>query len=372
MAKRQQTAPDVIDRVKAAIDSESHAGPQTGNGFVAYSPGFLDILGSKPSLVRVLESERNIFHEAAVYVSGDVYVTGNAGDVVGASANVEVHRIVRAGEKGGAGGDGAAAQAVEVPKAVLPMANGGVNYEDGIIFCAQGSQDRPAGLVHITNLTSFEGRYLLDNFYGRPFNSPNDVVVGRDGSIWFTDPTYGNAQGFRPAPQLPNQVYRFEPWSGDVSVAADGFVRPNGISFSPDQKTVYITDTGQILGEERDATNPSTIYAFDVDTPVSGAAAAGPKRAGRPFLTNRRVFAYASQGVPDGVKCDTAGNVYSGCGDGVVVWDPRGTLLGKIAVKGGVANFCFGRAGEMFLLNEKGFWRAQLDGSKVKGALLGI
>lgn len=92
---------------------------------------------------------------------------------------------------------------------------------------------------------------------------------------------------------------------------------------------------------------------------------------GQPFLCNRRLFAYAEVGIPDGIKCDTDGNVYSGCGDGIHVWSPGGVLLGRILVPGGVANFCFGRGGEVFILNEHRLWRAQLD-TTVRGALLGI
>jgi len=95
------------------------------------------------------------------------------------------------------------------------------------------------------------------------------------------------------------------------------------------------------------------------------------KRSGQSFLTGRRLFAMADKGAPDGIKCDMQGNVYSGCGDGVNVWSPGGVLLGKILVDGGVANFCFGRKGEMFLLNETKLWRAQLAQSTI-GALLKI
>lgn len=92
---------------------------------------------------------------------------------------------------------------------------------------------------------------------------------------------------------------------------------------------------------------------------------------GQPFLTNRRLFAMADTGIPDGIKCDVHGNVYSGCGDGVSIWSPGGVLLAKILVEGGVANFCFGREGQMYLLNETRLWRARIaEGSK--GALLGI
>jgi hypothetical protein len=90
---------------------------------------------------------------------------------------------------------------------------------------------------------------LVTNFHGRDFNSPNDVVVASDGAIWFTDPCYANEQDFRHRPKLPNQVYRFDPVTGDIRVVADGFGRPNGICFSPDEKIVYITDTDHIHGD---------------------------------------------------------------------------------------------------------------------------
>ncbi|KAI7092068.1 calcium-dependent phosphotriesterase [Hortaea werneckii] len=201
----------------------------------------------------------------------------------------------------------------------------------------------PGGIVKMSPAPPYKASTLVDGFLGRQFNSVNDLVVHQDGSIWFTDPMYGWEQGFRPKPRLPCQVYRFDPESGDIRVVADGFGRPNGLCFSPDEKIMYITDTDIIHGDGNfDETRPGTIYAFDVSF-----------HSGSPFLSNRRVFAMAARGAPDGIKCDTQGNVYSGCGDGVNVWGPSGTLLGKIEIPGGVANFCFTRKGEMILLNEK-------------------
>jgi gluconolactonase len=104
----------------------------------------------------------------------------------------------------------------------------------------------------------------------------------------------------------------------------------------------------------------ATIYAFDIIIVAGG-----------PFLANRRVFAFAAVGVPDGIKCDVYGNVYSGCGDGVEVWNPAGSLIGRIMVPEGVANFCFGKQGEMFLCAEQKLWRLQIARS-TRGALLGV
>ena len=101
---------------------------------------------------------------------------------------------------------------------------------------------------------------ILDNYHDRAFNSPNDVIVHSDGSLWFTDPIYGFEQGFKGTPQLPSQIYRFDPKTGDTRVVADGFGRPNGLCFSPDEKTLYVTDTDWIHGDgTTDDLRPSTM-----------------------------------------------------------------------------------------------------------------
>lgn len=236
------------------------------------------------------------------------------------------------------------------------MPNGGVNYRDGILFCAQGGPSQGSGGIWYMPRSS-PPVPVCTGWYGRDFSSVNDVIVSKgDGGIWFTDPCYGYEQGFRRRPELPNQVYRFDIKTGECRVVATEFDRPNGLCFSPDEKTLYITDTGFIHGDgSKDFTRPATIYAYDV---VNGNE-----------LKGRRTFAFARMGVPDGIKCDTQGNVYSGCGDGVEVWNPEGGLIGVIGVPGGAANFCFGRNSEMFICNEQRLWRVKL-GDGVLGALL--
>lgn len=86
-------------------------------------------------------------------------------------------------------------------------------------------------------------------FYGRPFNSVNDIVVRNDGLIWFTDPIYGFEQEYRPRPRLPSKVYMYNPKTGNVRAMTDGFGRANGICFSPDERTIYVTDTDWIHGD---------------------------------------------------------------------------------------------------------------------------
>jgi gluconolactonase len=172
---------------------------------------------------------------------------------------------------------------------------------------------------------------LIDRFDGRPLNAPNDIVVKSDGSIWFTDPGYGidgPYEGHAATAELPCNVYRLDPLTGQARVMADDFVRPNGLAFSPDERRLYIVDTGISHG------GPSHIRVFDVQD-------AG--------LAGGRVFAgdFAPQ-MSDGLRCDTAGNVWCSMGwvdpaeDGVRCYAPDGDLLGKVHLPEVCANLCFG------------------------------
>ncbi|MGY4291002.1 gluconolactonase [Bradyrhizobium sp. LM2.7] len=177
---------------------------------------------------------------------------------------------------------------------------------------------------------------IADKFNGKRLNSPNDAVVTADGAIWFTDPAYGIGgfyEGIKAEPeQAKKNVYRVEPKSGDVKVVIDDFVEPNGITISPDEKKLYICETGFTDGPD----NPSHIRVFDLDV------AAGK-------VSNSKVFAEMPKpSITDGVRCDTEGRVWCSVGwgdpneDGVRCYTPSGDLLGKIHIPETVANLCFG------------------------------
>ncbi|KJK64079.1 SMP-30/Gluconolaconase/LRE-like region [Aspergillus parasiticus SU-1] len=349
---------------------------QIPSAFEIHDNRFFNIIGSAPKLEAILKNDDVPFaHEASVFIpsTDELFLTSNIfTDPVTNHSTIQISKVKV----------NAHPVTSEVIKTTIPMANGAVNHGNGILFCGQGNQTEPSGLYQMSINAPYEAELLVSGFYGRQFNSPNDVVVHSDGSIWFTDPIYGSKQGFRPKPQLPNQVYRFEPATQNVRVVADGFGRPNGIAFSPDEKTVYITDTAYTLGDgTNDPTGPSTMYVnflihpFTVALPLliccTSYAFDVSSINGEQFLTNRRVFAMADTGIPDGIKVDMDGNVYAGCGDGINIWSPGGVLLGKILIKDGAANFSFGRNGQMFILNENTLWTAQLSRS-VKGALLRI
>ncbi len=169
---------------------------------------------------------------------------------------------------------------------------------------------------------------IADRHQGKRLNSPNDVVVKSDGSIWFTDPTYGimsDYEGKKSDPEQPGcYVYRVDPASGTVEVVADDFVKPNGLAFSPDEKILYIADSGF----SHDADGPHHIRAFDVAD-------------GR-TLAKSRVFAEISPGVPDGFRLDIYGNLWTSTQNGVLCLAPDGAPLGRIRIPEMVANLTFG------------------------------
>lgn len=167
---------------------------------------------------------------------------------------------------------------------------------------------------------------IADRFEGRRLNSPNDVVVKSDGSIWFTDPHYGimtDYEGFKSEQELPCNVYRVDPASGAVEAVATDFACPNGLAFSPDESRLYVADTGRMFGAD-----PQHIRVFDVDA------------AGR--LSGGGVFHTVTPGCADGFRLDTDGNVWTSAADGVHCIAPDGRLLGKILVPELVSNVCFG------------------------------
>ncbi len=169
---------------------------------------------------------------------------------------------------------------------------------------------------------------LADSYRGRRLNSPNDVVVKSDGTIWFTDPDYGiltDYEGYRAEPEQDGRnVYRVDPASGTVEIAADDLARPNGLSFSPDESVLYVSDTS--ASHERNGNH--RIRAFRVDD--------------RGRLYGLRVFAEVEPGLPDGFRVDERGNLWTSCGEGIHCYSPDAELLGKVLIPEVVSNVTFG------------------------------
>ena len=158
---------------------------------------------------------------------------------------------------------------------------------------------------------------LADKFEGKRFNSPNDVVVKSDSTIWFTDPPYGMPKDQQRELEK-NNVFCLDPKSGALKVVTDDFVMPNGLCFSPDEKRLYIADSGK----------PKHVRVFEVKLDNT--------------LIGGEVFCTIDRGAPDGMRCDEKGNLWSTAGDGIHVFAPDGKLIGKILVPETPANCCFG------------------------------
>jgi gluconolactonase len=210
-----------------------------------------------------------------------------------------------------------------VYRAPSNFSNGNTRDRQGrLVTCEHGGR-------RITR-TEYDGSVtvLIDKFDGKPLNSPNDIVVKSDDSVWFTDPPFGilgNYEGNVATPELATNVYRFDPKTGRAIVATGEVNRPNGLAFSPDEKKLYVIEAGA---------NPRVFRVFDVNDDK---------------LSNGRVFITAEpNGTPDGFRCDVEGNLWCGWGmgnaqqDGVKIFNPAGAPIGFIALPERSANLCFG------------------------------
>jgi len=192
---------------------------------------------------------------------------------------------------------------------------------------------------------------LASRYDGKRLNSPNDLVMARDGAVWFTDPPYGilsDVEGYQAESEIgANLVFRLDP-DGTLTPVAEDFDKPNGLAFSPDEGLLYIADSGASPGgtQRPDPTRPHHIRVFEV-------ADGG--------LVNARVFAEIEPGVPDGLRVDTEGCVWTSTGDGVHCYAPDGRRLGRIRLPEVTSNCCFGGpdGGDLFITATTGLYRVR-------------
>ncbi|KAJ3957197.1 hypothetical protein N0V92_006229 [Colletotrichum tropicale] len=330
--------------------------------FHIYDAEFYDVIGPNPSLTLIATSDTDpIFHEAVVWnpPTEEVFFVQNAGaPAAGTGLNKSsiIQKISLAEAEAVRTGSRANATVTVVPshpQVINP--NGGTNYKGNIVFAGEGQGDDITSALYLMNpVAPFNTTVLLNNYFGRQFNSLNDVVINpRNGELYFTDTLYGFLQDFRPPPGLRNQVYRYNFETGAVAVVADDFTLPNGLTYSPDGKKAYVTDTGIALGfYGRNLSSPASVYSFDVNEDGT--------------WENRKTFAYTASFIPDGVHTDSVGRVYAGCGDGVHVWNPSGKLIGKIYTGTTAANFQFAGNGRMIITGQTKLFYVTLAASGVE------
>ena len=204
--------------------------------------------------------------------------------------------------------------------------------EGNMISCEHGGR--------CVSRTYMDGRYevLVTHWNGKRLNSPNDVVVKSDGTIWFTDPPYGiisDHEGIRADSEIGNnQVYRLDPATKELTVVANDFDRPNGLAFSPDESELYVADSGYARGSG---------FGFEEGRPrhVRGFRVVDGKT-----LADSRVIATINEKVPDGLRVDTEGLLWISAGDGIHCYTREGERLGRILVPETVANLTFGGYGK--------------------------
>lgn len=231
------------------------------------------------------------------------------------------------------------------------FANGNTRDNQGrLVTCEHGTR-------RVTR-TEFNGRIrvLADSFDGRKLNSPNDVVVKSDGTVWFTDPTYGidnDYEGYAAQPEYGGcYLFCFDPRDGTLRAAATDFDKPNGLAFSVDERTLYVVDTGGT----HTAGGPHHIRALRVSDENR--------------VRESSLFQEVSPGFPDGLRLDRHGNIWTSAGDGVHCYAPDGTLLGKILVPEVVSNVCFGgaRQSRLFITASSSLYAVNLNVSGAAAA----
>jgi gluconolactonase len=274
----------------------------TGDPFEIHAPAFRDLALPVASLDRLWDGGR--------WTEGPVYLP--LADCV-IWSDIPNNRMLQWTE-------GAGTRVFRQPS---NFANGNTRDREGrLVTCEHGTR-RVTRTEHDGSIT-----VLADRWEGKRLNSPNDVVVARDGAIWFTDPPYGilsDYEGHKAESEIGAcHVYRIDPATGAVGKMIDDMARPNGLAFSPDERLLYVADTAWA----HDPAAPRHIRVY----PVLDGTRPGPGR----------VFVTMTEGCADGFRLDRAGNLWTSAGDGVHCLAPSGELLGKIRVPEVVSNLTFG------------------------------
>lgn len=272
-----------------------------------------EILDDRFEQLLLPESKLEKLATGGIWVEGPIYFY-NDGDEFVVWSDIPNNRMLKWSPKEG----------MSVFRQPSNFSNG--NYRDHqgrLITCEHGNR-RVSRTEHDGTVVT-----LVDRYHGMRFNSPNDVVIKSDETIWFTDPAYGILAGTKEGTPSPHEVpgdfvYRFDPATNDLTIVASDFVKPNGLAFSPDEQRLYVSDTGG----SHDPHGNHHVRVFDV---VDGKK-----------LANGRLFVEINPGLPDGFRFDYQGYLYISSGDSIQVYTEQREKLGRILIPETVSNCTFG------------------------------
>ncbi|GAA5828547.1 hypothetical protein JCM11251_000844 [Rhodosporidiobolus azoricus] len=304
---------------------------------VAYQEEFLEIAGNI-TLERIFTGGN--FHEAPVYIpsTNQIFLTPDIGS---SQYLIDLNTTTLSNF---------------TTSPAIENINGGT-FHGGLLFVTTNGGNGTHPAVFSVDPTTNQSAIVVDNYFGLRFNSLNEIVADAEGNLWFNDPTYGYLNGLNPSPpQLTAGTYLYNTTTKLVKLVADQIEQPNGIAFSPDRSVVYISDTASSQGGGLPPlAGPRAIYAFDV---LDGT-----------FVSNRRVFHLNPSGIPDGIKVDSAGRIWSVFGDAdtgaIEVINPDGQMLGLIQLPQGAqaTNLVFvppqegETTDELWLIGGDSIWR---------------
>jgi len=301
-----------------AFDPLTFAGEQQKNNPVLYPDPAVEVVDPRFAKYKVNNAAVERLYTGARWAEGPVWF-GDGRYLL--FSDIPNNRILRWLEDTGE---------VSVFRSPSNYSNGNFRDRQGRLLTCEHDTRRLTRTEHDGTVT-----VLMDSYQGKKLNAPNDLAVHSDGAIWFSDPGYGimsNYEGHKASFELPANVYRLDPKTREVNVVASDMDKPNGLCFSPDEKLLYIVDSG----DPKRQGDPRPIRVYDV---VDGVR-----------LKNGRMFANMAPGSSDGIRCDVDGNIWSAAGwvgesyNGVHVFAPDGKLIGKIHLPETCANLCFGGA----------------------------